>query len=141
VGSFDTNREVIREGVRYLRICCSVNFIAYASMYIFDSLATGVGDSLFAMINALLHSVVMRLSLSYLLGHVLGLGFIGIYWGEMLSPLLSFLVGISYFLSGVWKGESSASEKDGSILPVLDTSVSCGHSLCTAPLSAGRSFP
>lgn len=103
VSSFDTNKEVIREGVRYLRICCSVNFIAYASMYIFDSLATGVGDSLFAMINALLHSVVMRLSLSYLLGHVFGLGFIGIYWGEMLSPLLSFFVGTAYFLSGVWK--------------------------------------
>lgn len=106
IGLFNSDPEVVQEGIQYLRICCSFNSLLYAAMYTFDSFATGVGDSLFAMCNALLHSVVMRLLLSWLLGSVLGYGFIGIYWGEMLSPVLSFFAGLVYFAGGRWKRHS-----------------------------------
>ena len=72
-------------------------------MYALDGLATGVGDSVFAMTNALLHSVAMRLMLSYLLGIVLGQGYRGIYWAEMLCPLPSLALGIAYFRLGRWR--------------------------------------
>ena len=103
IGFFNTDPEVVREGVFYLRVCCSFNSLVYAVMYTFDSFATGAGDSLFAMLNAMLHSVVMRLALSWLLSVPLGLGFAGLCWGECLSPLLPFVFGIVYFRSGRWK--------------------------------------
>ena len=103
VDLFDSNPEVIAEGADYLRVCCSINFFAYTVMYILDSFATGIGDSTFAMKNALLHSVAMRLLLSWALGDVLGQGFSGLCWGEALSPIPSFLLGLWYFRRGSWK--------------------------------------
>lgn len=103
VGLFDPNPETIREGVRYLRICCSLNCVVYAVMYSIDSFATGAGDAVFSMANSFLHSVGMRLALSILLEAGMGLGFVGIYWGECLSPVPSFLAGLWYYNSGRWK--------------------------------------
>lgn len=39
------NQSIITEGVKYLRICCSVNSLIYSAMYIYDSFAIGVGNS------------------------------------------------------------------------------------------------
>lgn len=39
------NAAVTAEGVRYLHICCSVNGLIYAAMYVFDSFAIGSGAS------------------------------------------------------------------------------------------------
>ena len=103
VSTFNVDAAVVREGVRYLRIACSLNFMLYGVMYVLDSFATGAGDSSFAMVNAMLHSVVMRLCLSVFLSVSLGMGCVGLYWGESLSPTLSCLVGIGYFASGFWK--------------------------------------
>ena len=101
---FTEDAAVIRGGIVYLRICCSVNCLGYAVMYVIDCFATGVGDSLFAMANALLHSVATRLALSWLLASALGMGYLGLYWAEMASPLPSLLLGVAYFASGRWKG-------------------------------------
>jgi len=43
------NAAVTAEGVRYLHICCSVNGLIYAAMYVFDSFAIGSGASWVAM--------------------------------------------------------------------------------------------
>lgn len=94
----------MREGVFYLRVCCSFNSLVYAVMYTFDSFATGAGDSLFAMLNAMLHSVVMRLSLSWLLSVPLGLGFAGLCWGDASPQLAPLRVrGSSISGSGRWR--------------------------------------
>jgi putative MATE family efflux protein len=100
---FCEDRAVVSGGVEYLRICCSINCLFYAAMYVLDCFALGVGDSLFAMSNALLHSVVVRLALSWILGYALGLGYRGLYWAEMASPLPSFALALAYFASGRWK--------------------------------------
>ena len=98
---FDPNPAVVAAGVTYLRICCSVNFAFYAAMYLFDSLATGVGAAGLAMGNAMLHSVVMRLALSWWLGGALG--FSGLCWAEMLAPIPSALLGLLWFRLGRWR--------------------------------------
>lgn len=103
VALFSSDPSIIEGGVEYLRICCSVNCLAYAAMFVLDSFATGVGDSLFAMANALLHSVVARLALSFLLAFALGWGYLGIYWAEMLCPLPSLVAGLAYYRLGRWK--------------------------------------
>lgn len=105
---FDTNAAVVAEGVRYLRICCSVNFIAYACMYQFDSFATGAGDARFAMLNAVLQAVLMRVVFSWVAGVFFGLGPAAIYWCEMISPVLPAVLGAVYLRRESWKKHGTA---------------------------------
>lgn len=93
--------EVVKEGVAYLRICCSLGVIMYAAMYTFNSLATGAGAASVSMFNSLLDSVVMRLILIWAFiwaGH----GLMGIYLGQALSALLPAFLGGVYFRSRLW---------------------------------------
>ncbi len=92
---------VVENGILYLRICCSINCLFYVTMYTFDSYATGIGQATFAMLNSLLESVVMRLFLAWLLGEVLAWGFMGIYIGQMLSPLLPAIIGAAFFYTTI----------------------------------------
>ncbi|MGX9757120.1 MATE family efflux transporter [Clostridioides difficile] len=98
------NQAVIREGIVYLRICCSINSLIYAVMYIYDSFVTGIGFTSLAMFNALLDSVFIRLFLSYILGTILEYGFIGVYFAQFLSPILPAIIGAIYFYKRKWKG-------------------------------------
>jgi len=103
LGFFTSDAEVIELGVLYLRICCSVNFIPYVAMYVLDSFATGVGAPVLAMINSLLHSVVIRLGLSVLLAILLDHGFVGLCVAESVSPLIPCFIGLTFFLRGRWR--------------------------------------
>ena len=103
VAFFDPSPFVIEAGAYYMRMCCSLNAIAYAAMYVFDSFATGVGHATLAMVNALLHSVVIRLALSWLLAFVLGFGFPGLCASEMMAPILPALIGTYFYLRKKWK--------------------------------------
>ena len=94
--------EVIREGVMYLRICCSVNSLVYAVMYTFDSFAIGAGAANVAMCNALLDAVVVRLPVCWLLAFPLQIGFTGIYIGQAISPVLPAIAGLVYFAGKKW---------------------------------------
>ncbi len=99
--------EAIKTGVMYLRICCSVNSLVYAAMYTFDAFAIGIGTATLAMFDSLLDSVVVRLFLSWSLSICAGMGFLGIYVAQALSPILPALVGASYFLYGRWRRKSA----------------------------------
>ena len=103
IALFDPSPAVVEAGALYLRICCSVNFIAYTAMYVLDSFATGVGCPTLGMVNALLHSVGMRLGLSWLFAFALGRGYLGLCWAEMLAPFPCALVGAVFFLRGRWR--------------------------------------
>ena len=65
LGLFDNSLEVIKEGTKYLRLCCSVNSIIYALMYTFDSFLIGIGKARLAMINAMLDAFVIRIPLAF----------------------------------------------------------------------------
>ena len=97
------NKEVLEAGVLYLKICCSINSLIYATMYTFDSFAIGIGKAKIAMTNALLDTVIVRLPACWLLGFTLNYGFTGIYFGEALSPILPAIVGLVYFKSKQWE--------------------------------------
>lgn len=100
---FAAEPEVVSRGVTYLRICCSANCVCYAVMYTLNSFATGAGNAVFAMGNALLHSVAARLCLCALLGGALGDGFVGICVGESVSPVPSSLAAAAYYRRGRWE--------------------------------------
>ena len=96
------NSEVTRIGVRYLRLCCSVNCLLYCTMYTLDAFATGAGDAFVAMVNSLLDSFVIRLSLSWLLATHCELGYDGIFLAQALAPIVPAVIGMGYYLSGIW---------------------------------------
>lgn len=100
------NVAVVDLGILYLRICCSANSLVYAAMYTFDSFATGVGAARLAMFNSLLDSVVVRLLAAWVLGTCAGMGFMGIYIGQALSPILPAIVGAVYFKKKRWEGKT-----------------------------------
>ncbi|EDS72699.1 MATE efflux family protein [Anaerofustis stercorihominis DSM 17244] len=95
---FNKDINIIKEGIIYLRICCSINFVAYGIMYTLDSFMTGLGDSFIAMLNSILQSVIIRILFSIILIHYFNLGYIGIYIAEFLSPILPGIFGIIYYL-------------------------------------------
>lgn len=100
---FNGDPAVVREGILYLRICCSLNCVAYAVMYAFNSFAIGLGDASFAFWNSMLDCVLVRIFGSWLLGTALGYGFVGIYFAEMFAPVLPAVAGVVYFKRGKWK--------------------------------------
>ena len=51
----------------------------------------------------MLDCVLIRIFGSWLLGMVLGYGFVGIYLAEMFAPVLPALAGVIYFKRGKWK--------------------------------------
>lgn len=106
-----TSTDVIKEGVKYLRICCSINSLIYAVMYTLDSFAIGVGSANIAMCNALLDAMIVRLIISWLLAFVFHFEFIGIYIGQALSPILPAIVGIIYFRGKTWRAKMLINNK------------------------------
>lgn len=97
------SQEVIKDGILYLRVCCGINSLIYATMYTFDSFAIGIGAAKIAMVNALLDAVFVRLPVSWLLAFVFNIGFSGIYIGQAVSPILPASVGLLYFKNKVWE--------------------------------------
>ena len=95
-----SSADVVRDGVLYLRICCSANSLVYAVMYTFDSFAIGVGSANIAMCNAFLDAMILRLPVCWLLAFPLQMGFAGVYIGQAVSPVLPAVVGAVYFLRG-----------------------------------------
>jgi len=95
--------EVIKDGILYLRICCGMNSLMYAAMYTFDSFAIGVGSANIAMVDALLDAVLIRLPVSWLLAFSADMGFLGIYIGQAVSPVLPAAVGLLYFKNKAWE--------------------------------------
>lgn len=84
--------EVIEDGILYLRMCCGINSLIYAVMYTFDSFAIGIGSANVAMKNALLDAVIVRLPVSWLLASIVNIGFLSVYIGQAVSPILPAFV-------------------------------------------------
>ena len=110
------NREVIQDGILYLRICCGINSLVYAAMYTFDSFAIGAGSAGIAMGNALLDAVFVRIPVSWILAFCLDLGAPGVYIGQAVSPILPAAAGFWYWKRGAWasrRPEMKGAEKEG----------------------------
>lgn len=99
------NQAIITEGVKYLRICCSVNSLIYSTMYIYDSFAIGVGNSFLAMLNSFLDSIVIKLFLSFLFTYFLSYGVNGLYVSQAVSPIIPAVIGWIYYKKGNWKNK------------------------------------
>ncbi len=100
VSIFDTDPEVIKNGVMYLRIC-SINYLLVSLVFCLNALAIGVGFTVFALFNATLNSLLLRVPLCYILSGMFGLK--GVYLGQAFASIGAIISGTIYFRSGKWK--------------------------------------
>lgn len=103
ISLFDTNPDVISQGILFIRICCSLDCIMYAIMFTYNMFAVGTGDSKIGFYNSLVDSVLMRIIVCWILGFAFNFGFIGIYAGVAISSVISAIIGAIYFKSGKWE--------------------------------------
>ena len=78
-------------------------FLAFCTMTTSLGHINGVGNTRLNLIIALVDSVFGRIGLSILLGHVLGWGVSGFWWGNALAAYVSVIVGLGYFFFGKWE--------------------------------------
>ncbi|MDQ5984074.1 MAG: Multidrug resistance protein NorM [Eubacteriales bacterium SKADARSKE-1] len=103
ISLFDTNPDVISQGVLFIRVCCSLDCIMYAIMFTYDMFAVGTGDSKLGFYNSFIDSIFMRIIVCWILGFVFNFGFIGIYAGVAISSIIPAIIGAIYFKKGIWE--------------------------------------
>lgn len=103
-GFFKREEDVINpEYIRQFVVAAIISFPGMLLMRGTNALMNGIGNSKLNLIFGLLDGVVLRISLSYILGIVLELGLFGFFLGYGLAAYGTSVPGIIYYLSGKWK--------------------------------------
>ena len=101
-GLFSDDPEVLAMAVTYIPVAM-VMFLGSTLRPASFALINGSGNSRLNLLVALLDGMFCRIFLSLLLGVTLSWGIRGFWYGNALSGLVPFLIGIGYLLSGRWK--------------------------------------
>ena len=99
---FDTNPEVVSEGVGYLRIV-GLAYIPYALMFTLSGILRGAGDTLPSMLISIITLWIVRIPLAVYFSGFMGTR--GIWLGLAISPGIGAMLNYLYFLSGRWKSK------------------------------------
>lgn len=99
---FTDDPEVIALGAVYLRILVVLIFSS-AFTGSFQTMVTGSGFVSLGFAIGVLDGLVCRVGLSWLFANVLGLGYIGLFWGASTARIIPGLLCLGYYLSGRWK--------------------------------------
>lgn len=103
-GFFKRKEDVINpKYIEQFVIAAIISFPGMLLMRGTNALMNGIGNSKLNLIFGLLDGVILRISLSYILGIVLDLGLFGFFLGYGLAAYGTSLPGIIYYLSGRWK--------------------------------------
>ena len=99
---FTDDPEVIALGAVYLRILV---VLIYSSAFTgsFQTMVTGSGFVSLGFAIGVLDGLVCRVGLSWLFANVLGMGYIGLFWGASTARIIPGLLCLGYYLSGKWK--------------------------------------
>lgn len=97
---FTIDQEVVKIGVRYLRIVSAL-YIIYVLEEVPQGVAIGCGDTLWLLLSTICAMWCVRLPLSYMLSSMIGIDGIWISMPSGWFVALIFCGG--YFLSGYWK--------------------------------------
>ena len=84
-------------------MCMAVGAPALACMTPYNGFIQGIGNSKMSLIFSILDGFVARISLSYLIGIVAGLGLKGFFLGYFLAPYFTTIPAMIYYYSGIWK--------------------------------------
>ena len=102
IAIFNDNPEVINIGKSYLMIA-GFSFSFIGIRLVIGSAFRGAGNTLIAMILAIIALIVLRIPLSYLLSVNLNWGINGVWWGMLIANAVAAIIGIFWFQKGTWK--------------------------------------
>lgn len=103
-GFFKREEDVINpEYIKQFVTAAIIGFPGMLLMRATNALMNGIGNSKLNLIFGLLDGVVLRISLSYILGIAMNLGLFGFFLGYALAAYGTSIPGILYYLSGKWK--------------------------------------
>jgi putative MATE family efflux protein len=102
MGMFTNDVEVIAIGVKYLIIVSSC-YIVFSTMFTFNGLLRGAGDTLIPMFITLLSLWIIRIPFAYILSG--RIGETGIWWAVPIAWFAGALFSIIYYLTGNWKNK------------------------------------
>ena len=101
-GLFDKNPEVLAIGDGYVYIAVLL-FIAGALRSVANALLNGSGDYKMNFVTAIFDGIVMRIGLAVLFGLVLDMRHYGFWLGDAIAGFTPFIVGLVFYISGLWK--------------------------------------
>jgi putative MATE family efflux protein len=99
---FTDNPEVIRVGTDYLIIVGSF-YLFFSTMFTFNGVMRGSGDTLIPMFITLVSLWVIRIPLAVFLSKLIGTN--GIWWSGPASWFTGMLFSYLYYLTGKWKSK------------------------------------
>ncbi len=102
ISIFNTDPEVIRIGVGFLRIV-GFSFGFLGVRFIIGGSFRGAGNTIIAMIIAIIALWGIRLPMAQFLGINLSWGPKGIWWGMFLSNFITAIIAAIWFKKGSWK--------------------------------------
>ena len=101
-GLFSKDQEVLNMAPLYM-MCMAEGAPALGCMTPYNGFIQGIGNSKMSLIFSILDGFVARISLSYLIGIVAGLGLKGFFLGYFLAPYFTTIPAMIYYYSGIWK--------------------------------------
>lgn len=101
-GLFSKDPEVLNMAPLYM-MCMAVGVPALACMTPYNGFIQGIGNSKMSLIFSILDGFVARITLSYVIGIVAGLGLKGFFLGYFLAPYFTTIPAMIYYYSGIWK--------------------------------------
>lgn len=102
ISVFNDNPEVVKIGVSFLKIV-GLSFGFLGVRIVIGGSFRGAGNTIAAMILAVVALWGFRVPLAHLLSDYFGLGTSGIWWGMFMSNLFSSIIGAIWFKKGGWK--------------------------------------
>ena len=101
-GLFNRDADVLAIVPSYLPILV-LDFVALGLRPVTRAIIDGSGNRKINLVNALLDAVVARIGFAFLFGVHLAMGYYGFWLGAALAAYVPILVGVVFYLTGVWK--------------------------------------
>lgn len=101
-GIFTQDAAVKELGVTFLRIMI-IHFYSSAVVGAFQSMVTGSGFVELGFGIGILDGVLCKVGLSWFFAAVMGMGYLGMFWGVACSRILPAILCGTYYFSGKWK--------------------------------------
>lgn len=102
ISVFNTNPEVVKIGVAFLKIV-GLSFGFLGVRIVIGGSFRGAGNTVAAMVLAIVALWGFRVPLAHLLSDNFNLGTSGIWWGMFMSNFFSAIIGVIWFRKGTWK--------------------------------------
>ena len=102
VNIFNCSPQTVEVALMYIKYV-SVFYIANSVMFVINGLAAGSGNAIFALGNALLSVIIVRIPLIFLFQNTLGLGLKGVFMAMGLAQYAGLVTAGLFYISGKWK--------------------------------------